>query len=294
MDLRQLEYFMAVAEQASFTRGAERLGSVQSAASAAVARLEREVGQPLFVRGGRRLELTEAGRLLLARAHVIQEQTEGARTDLQALREGLTGTVTIGTILAFSSAVLPHALQVFHRRFPGVAIRLKLSAGPLSSHLDQLNGSFDLALVPMADQIPSHLTMRPVERVRLGLACPASHALADAQSVDYQDLFEETFIDFPPDWGNRTLVDKLFADEGRARDVAIEVTNVSTALTLVAGGLGLSFVPDQYLSDQSGVATVDLRRPPPTVLLGAAVRNDAPAPAATLFRLLTERPTSKL
>lgn len=247
----------------------------------------------MFVRGGRRLELTEAGRLLLARAQVIQEQTEGARTDLQALREGLTGTVTIGTVLAFSSSVLPRALRTFHRHFPGVAIRLKLSAGPLPSHLDQLNGSFDLVLVPMADPVPSYMTMRPVERVRLGLACRISHTLADANNVDYQDLVDETFIDFPPDWGNRVLVDQLFTDQGYARHVAIEVTNVSAALTLVAGGLGLSFVPAQHLNNQSSVATVDLRQPPPTVLLGAAIRNDAPTPAATLFRILTERPRTK-
>ena len=135
MDLRQLEYFMAVAEEGSFTRGARRLHSAQSAASASVARLEREIGQPLFLRGTRRLELTEAGRVLLARARSIQDQALGARAELDALRDGLVGTVTIGTILAFGSTVLPRALDVFHRRLPKIAIQLGLSAGPIDEHL---------------------------------------------------------------------------------------------------------------------------------------------------------------
>lgn len=123
MDLRQLEYFLAVAEERSFTRGATRAHVVQSAASAAILRLEREIGQPLFVRRGRQLDLTEAGRLLLARARSIQELATQTREELDALRGGLSGTVTIGTILAFGSAALPGALKRFHARYPEVVVQ---------------------------------------------------------------------------------------------------------------------------------------------------------------------------
>ncbi|MBV9919746.1 MAG: LysR family transcriptional regulator [Pseudonocardia sp.] len=292
MDLRQLEYFVAVAEEASFTRGARRLHSAQSAASASVARLEREIGQPLFVRRARRLDLTEAGRLLLARARSIQQQAREARSELDALRNGLSGTLTIGTILAFGSTVLPHALGAFHRRFPEVAIHVRLSAGPIEQHLDKIeDGTFDLALVPVPGCVPRGIAIRHVELVRLGLACPAGHPLAHVHGVSYRQLVNETFIDFPFEWGNRTIVDSLFTAEECAREVAIEVTNVAAALTLVAGGLGLSFMPEQFIESHEGIAAVDLHRPPPSIPLGAAIAagNAASAAARALFGLLAEQ-----
>lgn len=291
MDLRQLEYFVAVAEEGSFTRGARRLHSAQSAASASVARLEREIGQPLFLRESRGLELTEAGRVLLARARSIQDQAHGARAELDALRDGLVGTVTIGTILAFGSTVLPRALDVFHRRFPGITIQLGLSAGPIDEHLGKLrNGVFDLVLVPVPEHVPPGIVMHRVERVRLGLACPPGHPLADAHGVSYRQLVTETFIDFPPVWGNRTLVDGLFAAEECAREVAVEVTNIGAALTLVAGGLGMSFVPEQFISGRGDLAAVGLERPPPYIPLAVAVADGrCPAAVQALFHLLVEQ-----
>lgn len=290
MDLRQLEYLIAVAEEASFTRGARRLHSAQSAASAAVARLEREIGQPLFVRHAQHLELTEAGRLLVARARSIRDQAHSARAELDALRDGLAGTLTIGTVLAFGSTVLPRALSAFHRRFPKVAINIQLSAGPIGTHLDKVkDGTFNLALVPMPDHALPGITMRRTELVRLGLACPPGHRLADAHGVHYRQLVGETFIDFPAEWGNRTIVDSLFAAERCQRTVAIEVTNVGAALTLVAGGLGLCFVPEQFIDGDAHVTAVDLHRPPPSIPLGAAIaRGSASGAATALFRLLVE------
>lgn len=287
--MRQLDYFVAVAEEGSFTRGARRLQSVQSAASAAVARLEHEFGQRLFVRGPGTLELTEAGRVLLARARAIQDQTRDARSELDALRGGLAGTLTIGTILAFGSTLLPAALSTFHRRYPAVVIQLRLSAVPIEQHLETLGRRFDLALVPLPEQIPEGVVARRVELVRLGLACPIGHPLSLAHGVRYSDLAAETFIDFPDDWGNRRIVDDLFDDEGCSRNAVIEVTSVAAALTLVAGGLGLSFVPEQFIAEYEGVCAVELRRPPPSIPLGVAIpRHEATPPARALFGMLVE------
>lgn len=291
MDLRQLEYFLAVAEERSFTRGATRAHVVQSAASAAILRLEREIGQPLFVRRGRQLDLTEAGRLLLARARSIQELATQTREELDALRAGLSGTVTIGTILAFGSAALPGALKRFHARYPEVVVQLRLSAGPMESHLSRVtDGTFDLALIPMPERIPKGVLMRRVERVRLGLACSAAHPLADARRVRYRQICDETYIDFPEEWGNRSIVEQLFAAEHCVRGVFIEVTNVAAALTLVAGGLGLSFIPEQFITSSDGVTAIDLYRPPQTISLGIAIAADkTTSPAATaLFRFLLD------
>ena len=289
MELRQLDFFVAVAEEASFTHGARRLHAAQSAASAAVARLERELRQPLFVRGTRPLQLTEAGNILLGRAQALQEHTHETLAELAELRDGIAGTLAIGTVLSFGSDLLPDALKVFHHRFPRVKIQLMLSAGPIDEHLEKVrSGEFDVALVPSAARVPAEVTARTVELIRLGLACPPGHPLARAHAVRYQDIVGETFIDFPADWGNRALVEELFAREHCTRTVAIEVSNVGAALTLVAGGLGLSFVPIEFLHSRADVAAVDLRRPPPSIPIAAAIRSGhcASAAARALYRLL--------
>ena len=100
MELRDLGYFVAVAEERSFTRGAQRSGIVQSAASAAVQRLERELGQRLLGRGTRSVELTDAGRLVRDRARTLLGDAHAVRDDLDAPAGGLRGTVTLGTVLS--------------------------------------------------------------------------------------------------------------------------------------------------------------------------------------------------
>jgi len=292
VELRQLDHFVAVAEEASFTKGALRLHAAQSAASAAVARLERQLGQELFVRGSRPLRLTEGGHLLLDRARSIQRQTRDAVAELHELRDGLGGTVTIGTVLSLGTDVLPRALLAFHRRFPRVTIRVVLSAGPVDTHVDKVTeGSFDVALVPAPGPVPATVASWTVERIRLGLACPVDHPLAAANQVSYQELAGETFIDFPADWGNRIMVDSLFERERCTRVVAIEVTDVGAALTLVGGGLGLAFVPVEFLTSRADIAAVDLRQRPPSVPIAAVIRRQQSSPATwALYRLLIGSP----
>jgi DNA-binding transcriptional LysR family regulator len=244
MDLSQLGYFVAVAEERSFTKGAQRAQIVQSAASAAVARLERELDQGLFVRSGRRIELTDAGRVMLGHARRILGQVQTARDDLDALHGGLRGVVTLGTSIATGAIDLAAALATFHDRHPAVAVRLRLSLGPTHDHLDRvLDGTFDAALLPMPPVVPAGIAMDVVTHSRLVLACRADHPLADAKQVRYRQLADQTFVDFPQGWGNRIFIDSMFDADNSPRTVAIEVDDVATALSLVSNGLGIAFVP---------------------------------------------------
>ncbi|MET1083467.1 MAG: LysR family transcriptional regulator, partial [Burkholderiales bacterium] len=110
MELRQLAYFVAVAEEGGFTRGAQREHVVQSTMSAAVGRLEHELGQSLFRRIGHRIELTEAGVLLLEKARSLLSATEDIKDQLNSLHGEVHGTVTLGTVLSTGSFDLPAAL----------------------------------------------------------------------------------------------------------------------------------------------------------------------------------------
>ena len=282
MHLRQLEYFVAVAEERSFTRGASRANVVQSAASAAISRLEREVGVALFERSGRHIELTDAGRLLLRRARNIFGEVQQARDELDALAGGLHGSVLIGTVLSTGRFDLIAALAEFQRAYPNVSVGLQLSAGPLEDRVNELlDGRVQLMLIPIPARRPPGVRLDHIADLRMALACPSDDPLADRHQVTYRDISERHFIDFPPDWGNRTIIDDLFATHDVRRHVSLEVVDVSTALRMVRARLGIAFVPEELITDITGVVQVDLRDPPPAMRLGLGMALDRPASAAT-------------
>lgn len=128
MELHQLEYFLAVAEERNFTRGAERVRIAQSAVSAAIRKLERELGVELFDRGGSQIALTRAGVVLVPEARAALAAVRSVREAMDQVSGGLRGTLTIGTTLAPGPLDLPGALGRFHLAHPEVVIRMKHSA----------------------------------------------------------------------------------------------------------------------------------------------------------------------
>ncbi|MGX1848829.1 LysR family transcriptional regulator [Streptomyces sp. NPDC055299] len=281
MELRQLAYFVAVAEERSFTRGAQREHVVQSAASAAVARLEAEFHTALFDRSRRALELTTAGRTLLAHARILLAEAQRARDEMGRLIGGLSGTVTVGTVLSTGPFDLIGALSTFQAEHPDVVVRLRLSAGPLTEHATALReGRFDLMLLPIPLHEPAvlgpDLVIDELARMRLALACRADDPLARARDVAYADLADRRFIDFPTGWGNRSIADGLFSGAGVERTVALEVVDTTTALTMVQQGLGLAFVPEETVTTFPGLAQVHLADPPPLNGLGLAASRHHP------------------
>jgi DNA-binding transcriptional LysR family regulator len=282
VDLRQLEYFVAVAEERSFTRGARRSRIVQSGASAAVARLERELDVTLFDRAGRRIELTEAGRVLLVQARALLDDARRLRDELDGLRGGLQGSVTLGTVLSTGSLDLGRALADLHVQHPHLNVRLRLSAGPIDGHLAAIaDGTFDVALVPLSPRPPRGVSIKPVARTRLVPVCRTDDPLAGVSGVPLDELAHRIFIDFPPEWGNRCIVDALFADAGLQRDVAVEAGDITTALDLVRSGLGIAFAPADAAARHEDLAVIGLAHGPAEVHLGLAVAADRPASAAT-------------
>ena len=282
MDLRQLEYFVAVAEERSFTRGASRANVVQSAASAAVARLERDVGVALFERSGRRVELTDAGRLLLHRARNVLGEVQRARDELDALAGGLHGSVLVGTVLSTGRFDLIAALAEFQQANPNVSVGLQMSPGPLEDRVNELlDGRVQLMLAPIPGRRPPGVRLDHIADLRMALACHRQDPLADRRQVTYRELAGRRFIDFPPDWGNRAIIDDLFAAHAVRRTVSLEVVDVATALRLAAARLGIAFVPEEFVTDETGLVRVDLRDPPPATRLGLGMALDRPVSMAT-------------
>jgi DNA-binding transcriptional LysR family regulator len=272
MELRHFEYFVAVAEERSFTKAAVRLHVVQSGVSAVIKSLERELGAPLLERTSKRVALTDAGEALLPKARAALDAAQAARDAVGEVRGGLRGTLRIGTLTALPEVDVPGVLGRFHRAHPGVALRLTVSPQGSYGLVDGLvDGSLDLAIASLPGRPPAGVRVRQLLWRRLDLVIPAGHRLAEAAEVRVGDLADELFVDFPSGYGNRVVVDRAFAAAGADRRVGLEVTDITSAANFVREGLGISLLPAFAVRDRSGlilkrVSDADLEWP-----LGVAV-----------------------
>jgi DNA-binding transcriptional LysR family regulator len=262
MELRHLEYFVAVAEELSFTRAARRLHVVQSGVSSAIQSLERELRAELFDRDRHRVALTNAGEALLPEARATLAAAQAAADAVGEARGGLRGTVTVGTMLSTGTLDLSEILGRFHATHPEVVVRLRLAAaGSAGLAREVLSGSLDLAVASLPGQPPAGLTVRQISEEPLLLACCRAHPLASRSAVALDQLAGEPFIDFPPGWGNRAVVDRAFAAAGLDRQVPFEVADFAAAAGLVAAGLGIAFLPASVTAALTELAVIEISGP---------------------------------
>jgi len=291
VELRHLEYFVAVAEELSFTRASRRLHLVQSGVSSAIQGLERDLGAALFERDRHRVALTDAGNALLPEARATLAAAQAARDAVGEARGGLRGPVTVGTMQSTGALDLPGLLGRFHATHPAVQVRLRqAAAGSAGLAREVLSGMLDLAVLSLPGPPPAGLTTWPVTAEPLLVVCPPGHPLASRHRVTLQRLAGEPFIDFPPGWGNRAVVDRAFAAAGLDRQVLFEVAGFGAAADLVRAGLGIAFLPAPEAARMSGLATAEFE-PALTwrVSVAAPARRRMPAAArAFLDELLRD------
>jgi DNA-binding transcriptional LysR family regulator len=289
MELRQLEHFIAVAEESSFTRAAQRLRVVQSTLSVSVRALERELGARLLERTTHRVQLTDAGRALLAEARNALAAVEAGRDAVAAVQGGVRGTVRIGIMNSLRLIDLASALTRYHRERPLVQIVPHTAVGGSAELVaGVLDGSLDLAFAALPGPYPRGLSVRPLASEPLLLACPDDHPLAGRERVALPELNGERFVDFPVGWGIRTIVDRIFDRAGVRREIAVEVSDVPTAVELVRAGFGCAFLSRSLTA---GAGPVSLRRVEPSpvfeVSLVAPAGRRLSAAATGLIDLVT-------
>lgn len=259
VELRHLEYFLAVAENHSFTEAAKRLHVVQSGVSATIRALERELGAELFVRGPTGVTLTPAGEELRPRARETLDCARAAKDAVNATRGSVRGTVTLGTLTRINVIDLPTLLVELRARHPDVVVHLRAAAAGSDGLLRQLrDGDLDVAFLVFTGPPPADLHARLVAAVPLFLVVPADHSLAQRDSVLLSDLAGMSFVDSPPGYGTRTVIDNAFAAAGLQRTVALEVADLGTAARYIRNRLGIGFLSWSILDDidDSGLATV--------------------------------------
>jgi DNA-binding transcriptional LysR family regulator len=246
MELRQLRYFLAVAEELHFTRAAERLYVAQPALSLQIRQLEEELGVKLFERLKHRVQLTPAGRVFAQRARFALEQTQKAAQEAALVGRGEAGSLSIGFVSSAVVSVLPQLLRRYSSEIPTVMIEL-LELDP-SEQLEGLrNGTLDLGVIHALVETPD-LKMATLAREELLAALPAGHPAAQKERVELAALAEETI-----------LVPKKH-EFGGLHEIVIEACHkagfvprkiqatrlLQTALCLLGGGLGVALVPASF------------------------------------------------
>jgi DNA-binding transcriptional LysR family regulator len=242
-DLRRLRYFVAVAEELHFGRAARRLNVSQPPLSVQIRTLEREVGAPLLFRTQRRVELTEAGRVLLEEARRLLGQAEAAVIHTRRAAQGTVGRLAIGFVSTVDYSILPPLVRRFRQKHPGIALKLLELTGDRQQTLLQ-SGELDLGLSILPSPA-SHLTMRPVFREPLIAAVAANHPRAARRRTPLRALAAEPFIQFPRELapGLYDLAIAACRRAGFTPRLAQEAIQMQTILGLVAAGLGVALVP---------------------------------------------------
>jgi DNA-binding transcriptional LysR family regulator len=287
VELRHLRYFVAVGEELHFGRAAARLHIAQPPLSQQIRQLEGELGFQLLVRAHRRVRLTEAGAAFLAEARAILERVDRAAADAGRLARGETGSLAIGFIASTTWWLVPALLHELRRRQPGVDLTLaELSTDEQLAALRAGDIQLGLGRPPANDPA---IAAEPLLDEPLALALPSGHHLARLRSVPLRALADEPFVLFPrrprPGWADRVL--DACREAGFLPHVAQEVLELSTALALVAAGVGVTLVPGSVQALRPrGLLYRPLAPPAPTTrLLALYRREDAPPTVARFVEL---------
>jgi DNA-binding transcriptional LysR family regulator len=249
MDLRQLEIVKAIAETGSFTAAGARLHVSQSAISRQILLLEDEFHERLFVRLGRRVQITAAGEALLQLSHRVFNDIRDTSASITDRQKVLTGTINIVGGMTVCLYVFPPLLKEFRKHHPQVEI--KVATGGTQRLMRRVrNGQADLALLTLPVDDPA-LTSVPVLREELMLVMPAGHPLSSKDSVGVEALVGQPFIIFEQGSNTRRTLDEFFVREQIKPKIVTETENVEIIKSMVAAGLGVAIVPFQSVERET-------------------------------------------
>jgi LysR family transcriptional regulator, transcription activator of glutamate synthase operon len=243
MDLRQLRYLVALAEELNFTRAAANEHIAQPALSQQIRRLEDELGLALVERTTRHVSLTEAGQLLVVRARRILAELEAAATELAAVRGVDTGHVTIGAMHTMGPVDLSLALATFHERHPHVGLTVREASSEEMAEMLRVD-ELDLAFLSVTERVESHgLGLHQLVSEELVTLLAPDHPLAGRRQVRMAELAAEPFISFRTGARLRELLFAAGREAGFEPRVALESNESQRVRRLVSRGLGVAILP---------------------------------------------------
>jgi DNA-binding transcriptional LysR family regulator len=287
MELRQLEYLVAVVDDGGFTRAAQRLHVAQPGVSAQIRRLEAELGQELLERSSRGVFPTPAGEAVLPYARAVLEAAAGVRLAVDEISGLLRGRVAVGTVTSYGRLPVPELLAEFHRRHP--AVEITLGEDTSDRLLDAVRaGRLDLAVAASADPLPAGIGALTLIDAELAAAVAHDDPLASREAITLATLATRELVCLPHGTGIRAALE---AATGGAAHVAYEASDPRVVADLAEQGLGVAVLPRGLAEARAGLHTLRLTRPTPRARLLLAWRIGGPvSPAArALVELARER-----
>ncbi|MFD1362140.1 LysR family transcriptional regulator [Lentibacillus salinarum] len=274
MELRQLEYFIAVSKELHFSRAAEKLNIAQPTLSQQIRILEDEVGIPLFDRIGKKTALTEAGKILLHHSRRVFYEIEQAQAALRDLNGLQTGKLTIGSLMTCVSYLLPSAISTFKQLYPNIGLSVYgLRTGDIKTGLLENGLDLGISFLPVED---AELASIPLFTEELSLAVPANHPLAGAEAVEMETLEHVPAVLLPENYFLRQLIDSYCAEIGMILRPTLEMTTLESLTQMVSEGIGVTILPAPYLDTLRSpkIANVKLINPTMERKIGFVYRKD--------------------
>ncbi|RIX48657.1 LysR family transcriptional regulator [Paenibacillus nanensis] len=273
MEFRQLEYFAAVCKEMHFSRAAENLCTTQSNLSQQIKFLENELGTPLFDRIGKRIALTDAGKILLEQCHLIFERVDyikGAITDLKKL-EG--GRLDIGILPGDGDLLFDSLLINFHRAYPKLSIRVTETVDVYEQIVD---GTRDLGVTVVPDHPDNRVSIIPLFHEEFALAINADHPFAKSKAIPFEQLQQIKLVMFAPEHQITKVIRSCCEEKGIVIDNTIVTSTLSTVLSLVEQGMGGAILPRLLLDylKRDNIAAVKLLNPTPSQDICLLYRKD--------------------
>lgn len=273
MDIRQLTYFLATAETGQVSRAATELSISQSSVTSAIRRLEEELGVPLFHRTAIGMEMTDAGRELMASARDILERLEHARRITRS-HSGVTGTISVAATYTVMGYFLPYHLDRLQQRFPGLTIELReLPRESIEEGL--MAGRIDMAVLLTSNLANPGLESEPLFRSRRRLWVANNHPLHRAGRATFEQIAQHDYIMLTVDEAAQTAM-KYWSMTGLRPRVRLRTSSVEATRSMVANGQGITILSDMVYRPWSlegkRIGTVTIDRDVPTMDIGLAWR----------------------
>ncbi|TVX92586.1 LysR family transcriptional regulator [Paenibacillus agilis] len=291
MELRQLHYFVKVAQKEHVTQAAEELHVAQSAVSRQIHQLEEELGVKLFLQKGRNLHLTPVGQLFMKRAEAILKELDRSVQEVQEFINPELGEIRIGFPHSLGVHLIPSVVAAFRKTHPNVKFRFKQGMYP-SLIRDLVRAEVDLAFISPFPEASEHVTGEVILTERLSAILPPNHALANEEEIDLAQLKDDTFVLFSPGYSLRPIVWDACIEAGFTPRIGFEGEETDTIRGLVAAGMGVSLLPDMALRHTSELqpVCVKVNKPQVTRTIGLIRRKDEKLPlvAQTFHRFLLE------
>jgi DNA-binding transcriptional LysR family regulator len=291
MEIRALEYFVAVAEERHFTRAAAKVHVSQSGLSATIRSLESELHEPLFERTTRRVQLTSAGEALMPEARRALAAIRAGADAVRAVHGLQHGNVSLGVMQQMTLIDLPRTLARYNRRYPGVDIRLRHAPARTLQQM-VISGELDVALTSLSGTVDPRLASTVLLRTPLVLVCHEDDPLATRRTIAASDLVKRRLVGFPEGWAMHSLTEQFLQRTGTNLDVHFEVNDTATALDLIEAGLGVALIAEALATGRRALRIVPLRgRVIEWVISAVAAAPEPTNPAAReLWRLITRLP----